>query len=94
MMGKRKAGTNEDNENEKRSKEEINEERPRMFVCGEEGCEFESKWKGHLKRHKAMVHDIDVLYYLCNSDGCEYKAKSSSNLNQHRKNIHRAIGSS
>ena len=51
-------------------------ERPRTFVCGEDGCEYESKRKAGHKQHKAMIHDIDVTYYLCNADGCEFKAKA------------------
>ena len=39
-------------------------ESPRRFICGEDGCEYESKLKKALKTHKANIHDIDVTYYL------------------------------
>ena len=52
----------------------------RMFSCGEDGCEFKAKTACNVKRHKAMVHDIDVVYHLCGVDGCEYKAKTASHL--------------
>jgi len=41
-----------------------------------------------VKRHKAMIYDIDVTYYLCNADGCYHKAKVAGNLNAHKKGIH------
>ena len=79
--GKRKGGTSGGNggdmNGEKRRRKDTvdKDDGPRMFICGEEGCEYESKWKHTLKKHKAMIHGIDVTYYLCNVDGCEYKAK-------------------
>ena len=73
----------------KRRKGGIGEEgSPRMFICGEEGCDYESKRKDGLKKHKAAEHDIDVTYYLCNVNGCEYKAKEASKLKRHKAIIH------
>ena len=66
----------------------VDEGGPKMFKCGEEGCEYETKNSSHLKRHKANIHDIDVTYYLCNVDGCEYKAKSAGHLKTHKAMIH------
>ena len=66
----------EEKKDRKRSKREANEGSPRMFVCGEEGCEYESKWKSALKYHKAATHDIDVTYYVCNADGCDTRQKT------------------
>ena len=43
---------------------------------------------GHIKRHKAGIHDIDVTYYLRNVEGCKYKVKHSSNLKPHEAYIH------
>ena len=44
----------------------------KMFMCGEEGCEYKAKQVSTLKEHKANVHDIDVTYFLCDVDGCLY----------------------
>ena len=64
----------------KRRKVMVDEGGPKMFKCGEEGCEYESKKLGNLKRHKAAIPDIDLTYYLCDVEGCEYKAKQSGDL--------------
>ena len=80
---------NEEKKDKKRSKIEADTGSQRMFLCGEEGCEYESKWKGTVKKHEAMVHDIDVTYYLCNVDGCEYKAKTAAGtLKRHKAMVH------
>ena len=79
-------GNNEEKKEKKR--ERVEEESVRMLVCGEEGSEYESKWKSVVKRHKAGIHDIDVTYYLCNADGCEYKAKAAADLKRHKAAIH------
>ena len=79
---------NEEKTEKKRSKIEADAGSPRMFACGEKGCEFESKWKKAVKTHKANVHDIDVTYYLCNVDGCIYKAKTAGDLRRHKANVH------
>ena len=52
------------------------------------GCDYNARQLGDLKKHKAYVHGIDVTYYLCNADGCEYKAKVAGSLKQHKANIH------
>ena len=39
-------------------------------------------------RHKANIHDIDVVYFLCDVDECEYKAKVPGSVKQHKANIH------
>ena len=63
-------------------------ERMMQYHCNVNGCEFKSKRASHLKRHKAVNHDIDATYYLCNVDGCEYKTKDPSNLKRHKAMIH------
>ena len=57
-------------------------------MCEVGGCDYKSKIKGNLRKHKAFVHDIDVVYYLCDVDGCEYKTKTTSNLRQHKTGFH------
>ncbi len=57
-----------------------------IFKC--DLCEYVSKSKGHLKRHQAYKHDIDVIYYYCDVEDCKYKAKSNSGLKKHKANIH------
>ena len=74
----------EEKKDKRRRKGEGDKGSPRMFICGEEGCEYESKRKDAVKTRKALVHDIDVTYYFCNVDGCEYKAKTAVNLKRHK----------
>ena len=59
----------------------------KMFGCGEEGCEYKTKQAGHLKTHKASVHDIDVTYFVCDVNGCQYKVKQAGNLKTHKANV-------
>ena len=78
----------EEKKEKRRRKGEVDKGSPRMFICGEEGCEYESKRKDHVKLHKAMVHDIDATYYFCSVDGCEYKAKDAKSVRTHKSAIH------
>ena len=87
-MGKRNldSGNKEEKKEEKRSK--TVEGSPKMYSCGEEGCDYKSKWKKVAKSHKANIHDVDVTFYVCDVDGCDYKAKVAGNLKRHKKGIH------
>ena len=40
----------------------------------------------NMKRHKSVVHDVDVIYYPCNAEGegCSYEAKTASVLKRHK----------
>ena len=68
---------------------EVSEEKGvKMFTCGENGCEYKSKWKHHLKNHKANIHYIDVVFYPCNAKGCIYESRQVSALKAHKANIH------
>ena len=44
------------------------------------------KQNGDLKRHKSMIHDIDVKWYQC--DRCDYKAKRNDSIKIHKSMIH------
>jgi len=66
----------------------IDGEGTKMFICGEEGCDYKSKWKHALKAHKANIHDLDVTYYLCGVTDCRYKAKTASTLKTHEAAVH------
>jgi len=80
-MGKRKDLDSGGKKDKKRRKEELlGGSLPKRFSCGEEGCDYESRWAQSVKRHKAMVHDIDVTFYLCGVDDCEYKAKTAGTV--------------
>jgi len=41
-----------------------------------------------MKKHRAAVHDIDVLWWFCDYSGCEYKAKDNSSITKHEANKH------
>ena len=47
-------------------------------ACTELGCEYRAKKEDTLKRHRAMVHDIDVVWWFCDYEDCKYRTKSSS----------------
>ena len=57
-----------------------------IYKCDIDGCDFKSKYKASVKKHKANIHNIDVIWYFC--DNCEYKSKSSSHLKRHKRNKH------
>ena len=56
----------------------------KKYEC--EHCGKEFKRKGHLKRHRAEVHDIGVVWHNC--EHCDHKAKSSGNLKKHKACVH------
>ena len=49
-------------------------------------CDYKSKQRWHLKRHKADVHDIGVVWHPC--DLCDYKCKQKSDLKRHKASVH------
>ena len=59
-----------------------------FLYCDQDGCNYKSKLKSNLKKHKANVHDIGVTWFYCDQDNCNYKCKRKSDLKQHKKNIH------
>ena len=76
------------NKDKKRRKDEEN---LKMFICEEggcRGCKYQSKWKGQLKKHKAFIHDIDVVYHFCTENGCDYVAKQPGQLKSHKASVH------
>ena len=60
----------------------------KIFKCEEEGCSYECKKSGHLKSHKAMIHDIDVVFHFCGINKCEYRAKQAGDLKRHKSSVH------
>ncbi|GMI08346.1 hypothetical protein TrVE_jg1921 [Triparma verrucosa] len=54
--------------------------------CDQDGCDYKTKRKDDLRRHKANVHDIGVQWHFC--DQCDYKAKEKGNLKVHKRNVH------
>ena len=86
-MGKRDLASS-GKEDKKRRTGKTAAENPKITSCGEEGCNYESKWATTVKRHKAMVHDIDVTFYLCGVNECQYKAKHAGSVKRHKTTIH------
>ena len=60
----------------------------KKFKCDLLGCNFKTKQKSHLKRHKSFVHDINVKWFSCDIPGCDHKSKQKSNLKVHKAVIH------
>ena len=60
----------------------------KMLKCGIDCCKYESKKAGHLKSHKANIHNIGVTWNKCDQDGCNFKCKSAGHLKRHKSNIH------
>ena len=44
-------------------------------------CDYKCKLRGNLKKHLALVHDINVNWHACSM--CEYKCKLRDNLKKH-----------
>ena len=49
-------------------------------------CDYKSKRKGHLKRHKQNKHNIGVVWHRC--DLCSFKCNQKCNLKRHKQNKH------
>ena len=43
---------------------------------------------GHLVRHLANKHEVEVVWYSCDQEHCNFKTKEASNLRCHRKRVH------
>ena len=59
-----------------------------MYYCDQSKCNYKSKYKHHLKRHMANIHDIGVTWHNCDQEGCDYKCKNKESLKCHKANIH------
>ena len=83
------SGENKEGKDDKRRRKgEVVIDSSGMLICGEAGCEYKSKLKENLNRHKASAHDMDGTLYLCNVKGCAYKVKQKSQLKRHKAMIH------
>jgi|TARA_B000000475_G_C15991969_1_gene445420 hypothetical protein len=59
------------------------------FKCDYSGCNFITKYKSSLPRHKAAIHGINVKYTYCDQDGCDYKTKHDMfDLKKHKMYAH------
>ena len=89
---KNKKDDSKENTNKKRKVgsdfSKIENEDEKMLKCGEEGCSYESKWKGNIKKHRANVHKEDENMLKCGEEGCSYESKWKGNLKKHRANVH------
>ena len=56
--------------------------------CDEENCSHRYKCKGHLKQHKARVHNINVVWHYCDQENCSHRCKSEYELKQHKAFTH------
>lgn len=53
------------------------------FRCAEPGCNYESKYKGHLGRHMKGTH-MGLRPHRCDWAGCNYTTSQGSHLTTHR----------
>jgi len=51
-------------------------------------CVYRTKMVYDIKRHKADIHNIDIVWHNCPELGCEYKAKEKGNVKVHRVAVH------
>merc|ERR1712137_1246554 len=64
---------------------------------GEEGCNYRTRIKSHLRQHQVQAHNFFgnntnmIQWYHCNQEGCTYKAKQKSSLKDHQLNEHNII---
>ena len=49
-------------------------------------CDYKTKIKSSLKKHKVSIHDIGVTWYHC--DQCDHKCKHKPHLKNHKANKH------
>ena len=58
------------------------------YQCDFDGCFYSSNRPSRLIRHRAYIHDIDVVWHHCDQEGCEFKTKDKDTLKKHKANIH------
>ena len=51
-------------------------------------CNYRTKWKCNLTKHKKFKHDIGVIWFYCDQNDCNYKCKENGSLTRHKANIH------
>jgi hypothetical protein len=56
--------------------------------CSITGCSYATSMISDLKRHKAYIHNINVIWFECDQINCDYRCKSNSGLKTHKANIH------
>ena len=58
-----------------------------IYKCDVKDCDFTSKQKENIIKHKWNVHDINInnkfKYFVCTVQNCDYKCKVKSSLNKH-----------
>ena len=57
-------------------------------TCVVGGCVYRTKRTDVLKKHKAAIHNIDIVWHACPELGCEYRAKQEGSVKVHRANVH------
>lgn len=67
----------------------IHNENPIWYNCNL--CDYKTKNKSHIKRHKSVNHNIDVKWFHCDIKDCDYKTKTNSQLKLHKLRIHTEI---
>ena len=58
------------------------------FNCNEEGCEYSTKLKQHLKSHKEIIH-LQIQKFSCNI--CHFKSYYKSIIASHQKDSQRKL---
>jgi len=60
----------------------------RWHFCEEDDCDYKSKEKCKIKRHKADKHNIGVKWHYCPEDDCDYKCKQKCHIKLHKASKH------
>ncbi len=64
-----------------------------IFSCDVPDCDYKSKKKSHMTRHKWGVHGIGIpVWFSCDVVACEYKCKDNSHLRRHKWYTHDIMG--
>jgi hypothetical protein len=76
------------------NKATTNENKPKkelpVVVCGVEGCQYQSRYKGNLKLHKVALHNIIVgVIHRCDFAGCSFTSGLTKKIWVHKASVHR-----
>jgi len=56
---------------------------PGAHVCGISGCQYSTVYPGNLKKHRANIHDVNVVWHECSTVGCGFRTKYKQTLVTH-----------
>ncbi|WP_252178815.1 hypothetical protein [Endozoicomonas sp. 4G] len=63
------------------------DQRPKMYQCDHEGCDYSTDYASNVKRHKQthLPADQRPKMYQCDHEGCDYSTDYAGNVKRHKQ---------